>query len=202
MLSKMEYPPGATPLSPDEIVGLKHKHVTTRGELDHLEQANIQSGMQWLKRHRSKDILNETFVRELHKQLLGEVWEWAWTFRKSGKNIGVDPIQISERLRMLLDDVRYWIENKTYSPEEIAVRFHHRLVHIHPFPNGNGRHARIMADALLAKVFEKRPIDWTGGQDLQGLSARRKEYIEALKKADGENYTPLFKFAGLNDSQA
>lgn len=121
----MEYPEGATPLDPDEIVGLKHKHVTTRNELDQLEQANIQSGIEWLTRTRNKDILNETFVRELHKQLFGDVWKWAGTFRRTEKNIGVDPLQIPEKLRTLLDDVRYWIENTTYSPEEIAVRFHH-----------------------------------------------------------------------------
>jgi len=197
----MEYPEGATPLSADEIVGLKHKHVTTRNELDQLEQANIQSGLEWLKRTRNKDMLNETFVRELHKQLFGDVWKWAGTFRRTEKNIGVDPLQIPEKLRMLLDDLRYWIANKTYSPEEIAIRFHHRLVSIHLFPNGNGRHARIMADALLTKVLEKKPIDWAGGHDLQAIGARRKEYIAALRQADGGNYAPIFAFAGITNNE-
>src|SRR5687767_4287643 len=131
----MEYPEDTTPIDPDEMVGLKHKHVTTRSELDHLEQANIHSGIQGLKRTRKRDILNETFLRQLHKKLFGNVWKWAGTFRTTEKNIGVDPLQITQHLRMLLDDAEYWIQNKTYIPEEIAIRFHHRLVYIHPFPN-------------------------------------------------------------------
>lgn len=192
----LDDPEGATPLDPDEMEGLKHKHVTTRGELDHLEQANIQSGMQWMKKIRKKEILNEKFVRDLYRKLFGEVWRWAGIFRMTEKNIGVDPREITVNLRMLLHDVRYWIDNETYSLEEIAIRFHHRLVCIHLFPNGNGRHARIMADALL-KVFEKPPIDWAGGLDLQTMAVRRKEYITALRAADQENYVPLFEFAGL-----
>ena len=187
---------GATPLDPDEMKGLKHRHVTTRGELDHLEQANIQNGMQWLKKNRKKEILNEKFVRDLHRKLFGEVWKWAGIFRMTEKNIGVDPREIAVSLRMLLDDVCYWIDNKTYSPEEMAIRFHHRLVLIHLFPNGNGRHARIMTDALL-KLLEKPPIDWAGGRDLQDMGIRRKEYLTALRAADQGNYAPLFEFAGL-----
>lgn len=194
----MEYPEGATPLDPDEMEGLKFKHVTTRGELDHLEQGNIQTGLQWLGRSRDKDILDELFVRELHKRLFGEVWTWAGTFRKTGKNIGVDPEQIAVKLRMLLDDARYWIDNRIYPPEEIAVRFHHQLVYIHAFPNGNGRHARIIADALLTKTLDKKPIDWAGGHDLQTMGTRRKEYIAALRAADRGDYELLFAFAGFD----
>lgn len=192
----MDDPEGATPLDQDEMKGLKHKHVTIRGELDHLEQANIQSGIQWLKKIRKKEILNEKFVRDLHRKLFGEVWKWAGTFRTTEKNIGVDPRGIAVSLRMLLDDVRYWIDNETYSPEEMAIRFHHRLVLIHLFPNGNGRHARIMADALL-RLCKKPPIDWAGGHDLQDMGIRRKEYLTALRAADQGNYAPLFEFAGL-----
>ena len=119
----MGYPEGAMLLDPDEMEGLKHKHVTTRGELDHLEQANIQSGIQWLKKIRKKEILNEKFVRDLHRKLFGEVWKWAGVFRITEKNIGVDPREIAVSLRMLLNDVRYWIDNETYSLEEIAIRF-------------------------------------------------------------------------------
>ena len=193
----MDYPEGATPLDPDEMDSIKHKHVTTRGELDHLEQANIQSGLRWMKRSRRKDILTESYVRELHRRLFGEVWKWAGTFRTKEKNIGVDPREIAVRLRLLLDDARYWIDNKTYSLEKIALRIHHRLVFIHPFPNGNGRHARVMADALLVKVFEQPPIDWAGGHDLQAMGQRRTDYILALRAADRENYDPLFAFVGL-----
>ena len=193
----IDYTEGATPLDLDGIEGLKHKHVTTRGELDHLEQANVQSGLQWMRKRRKKDILNEKFVRDLHRRLFGDVWKWAGTFRTTEKNIGVAPLEIAVNLRKLLDDVRYWIDNETYSPEETAIRFHHRLVFIHPFPNGNGRHARIMADALLMKVFEKKPIDWAGGHDLQSMGERRKEYLTALRTADQGHYALLLAFAGL-----
>lgn len=122
-MDKLEYPEGATPLDADELAGLKLPHVTTRDQLDHLEQANIQEGLRWLERRRNKkDVLHEGFVRELHRRLFGEVWSWAGTFRATEKNIGIDPHQIGLQLRHLLDDVAYWIENKTYAPAEIAVR--------------------------------------------------------------------------------
>ena len=201
-MTTMNGPLGATQLDPDEMDGLKHKHVTTRGELDHLEQANIESGLRWVKRSRKKDLLTESYVRELHRRLLGEVWKWAGNYRSTTKNIGVDPQDIAVKLRMLLDDTRYWIEHKTYSPKEIAIRFHHRLVLIHPFPNGNGRHARIMADALLVKIFEQPAIDWASGHDLETMGPRRTEYIAALRAADQENYQPLFAFVGLKGEES
>jgi len=194
----MDDPEGATPLDPDELAGLKFKHVTTRGQLDHLEQANIQEGLRWVSRRRNADILNEAFVRELHKKLFGEVWAWAGTFRTTEKNIGIDPRQVTVQLRMLLDDARYWIENNTYSPIETAARFHHKLVYIHLFPNGNGRHARIMADAVLTKVFMLKPIDWASGQDLQTMNDHRRAYIYSLQEADKGNYRPLLGFVGAD----
>lgn len=188
------YPSGATPLDPDEMQGLKFKHVTTRGELDHLEQANIQEGLVWLQRHKDTDILNEGFVRMLHKRLFGDVWAWAGTFRTTEKNIGVDPMQISVQLRLLLDDTRYWIDNNTYDALEMAIRFHHRLVYIHLFANGNGRHARIMADAMLTKILKQSAVDWAGGYDLQAMNERRNQYIQALRAADGGDIGPLIRF--------
>ncbi len=194
-------PDGATPLDPDEMGGLKFRHVTTRGELDHLEQANIQEGLQWLSRNRTADILNASFVCDLHKRLFGDVWKWAGTYRRTGKNIGIDPIHISVELRTLLDDLRYWIDQKTYSPQEAALRFHHRLVFIHPFPNGNGRHARLMADAVLSKLYKATPIDWSGGHDLQSMGTRRTAYIQALRAADQGDYEPLFSFAAISEDK-
>ena len=191
---KMDYPDGATPLDPDEMEGLKFKHITTRGELDHLEQANIQSGLVWLLKSREKNILTEEFICKLHKQLFGEVWRWAGSFRRTEKNIGIDPLEIGIQLRILLDDMLYWIEHQTFEPLEAAIRFHHRLVFIHLFPNGNGRHARIMADTILEKLLGEKPIDWSGGYDLQAMNERRVEYIAALRAADGGEYDLLFKF--------
>ncbi len=190
----MQYPEGATPLDPDELIGLKYKHITTREELDHLEQANIESGLMWLKRQKNLDLLTERFIRELHKKLFDKVWKWAGTFRMTEKNIGIDPLKIPIQLRLLLDDVRFWIEHKTFSPIEIAVRLHHKLVFIHLFSNGNGRHARILADALLVKSFGLREIDWAQGIKLQSINLRRKLYIEALRQADKGDYTALLRF--------
>ncbi|GEC17467.1 mobile mystery protein B [Nitrobacter winogradskyi] len=193
MTGLAEYPEGATPLDPNELGGLKFKHITTREELDELEQANIESGLQWLGRHRG-DVLTDDFAVTLHKRLFGEVWDWAGTFRKTGKNIGVDPIHIPVQLRTLMDDAQYWSKNKTYPELEAAARFHHRLVQIHPFPNGNGRHSRIMADTMLERVYGAKPIDWAGGYDLQKMNDRRATYIVALKAADAGNITPLIDF--------
>lgn len=196
-MSKISYEPeGATPLDPDEMEGLRYSHITTRGELDELEQANIVEGLQWLKRQKKPDVLTEGFVRELHEQLLGQVWKWAGTFRHTEKNFGVDPVQIAIQLRQLLDDARYWIEHETYPPIELAARFHHRLVFIHPFPNGNGRHSRIMADAILTKLMDEEVIDWAGGYKLEAMNERRDQYINALRAADGHDFAQLLEFVG------
>lgn len=192
----MDYPDGATPLEPDEMEGLRYKHVTTRGELDELEQANVVEGMQWLEKQKNPDVLSEGFACMLHKQLFGKVWKWAGSFRKTEKNIGVDPIQIAIQLRQLLGDARYWIEHGTYSPKELAARFHHRLVYIHLFPNGNGRHARIMVDAVLTKLMGEPAIDWAGGYRLEKMNERRGQYISALRAADEHDYSALLKFVG------
>ncbi|MES9861058.1 MAG: mobile mystery protein B [Candidatus Thiodiazotropha sp. LLP2] len=200
MSDAFDYPDGATPLEPDELEGLRFKHVTTRGELDQLEQANVVEGMQWLKKQRDTDVLTEGFVCKLHQQLFGKVWKWAGSFRKTEKNIGVDPIQIAIQLRQLLDDAKYWIENSTYPPKELAARFHHRLVFIHPFPNGNGRHSRIMVDAILTKLMDEPAIDWAGGYRLEAMNERRDQYINALRAADGHNFSLLLEFVGANNS--
>ena len=190
------YPDGATPLDPDEIEGLKFKHVTTRGELDELEQANIEAGLLWVSRRRKSDILTEEFARNLHRRLFGRVWKWAGKFRLTEKNIGVDPAEISVRLRVLLDDARYWAAHGTFAPLDAAARFHHRLVQIHPFPNRNGRHARILVDIFLEEIYQHAPVDWAAGDDLQSLNSRRDAYIAALRAADADEYGPLLEFVG------
>ena len=189
-------PDGSTPLDPDEMEGLLHKHVTTRSELDQLEQANIVDGMTWLKKQKRPDVLTEGFACELHKRLFGQVWKWAGSFRRTEKNIGIDPVQIAIQLRQLLDDTRYWIENDTYPPKALAARFHHKLVYIHLFPNGNGRHARIMADAILIKLMGEPAIDWAGGYRLENMNERRDQYIAALRNADGQDFDALLAFVG------
>lgn len=192
-------PDGATPLDPGELAGLKHRHITTRGELNELEQANIQAGLLWLARRRRTDILSDTFQRELHRRLFGDVWKWAGTYRLREKNIGIDPRQIGVQLRQLLGDAGYWAQHGTYPPLEAAARFHHALVKIHLFPNGNGRHARICADIYLAQCFQHPPVDWEAGADLNRTNARRAAYIAALRAADGYDYAPLLRFVGLDE---
>ncbi len=191
------YPPGATPLGPDELTGLKFGHITTRGELDELEQANIAQGLLWLERIRGRDVLSEDFLRTLHRQLFGDVWKWAGTLRTHETNIGCAPFDIASKLHILLDDARLWAEGGVYSPLEAAARFHHRMVQIHLFPNGNGRHARIAADIFLERHFERPAIDWTGGFDLQTDNERRDSYIRALQCADRGQLEPLLEFVGL-----
>jgi Fic-DOC domain mobile mystery protein B len=152
-------------------------------------------------RTRRKDILTDGFAIELHRRLFGEVWNWAGTFRTTGKNIGVDPMQIGVQLRAALDDAVYWMDHGTYAPVEAAVRLHHRVVFIHPFANGNGRHARILADAMLEKLYGVDPINWTAGADLLKMNERRAAYISALKAADRHDIGPLLTFVGLAGRQ-
>lgn len=187
-------PDGATPIDLNEIEGLRFPHVATRVQLNELEQANILSGLEWARRQPGNEVLTEAFVRELHSQLLGKVWEWAGQFRLTERNIGCDPFQISVQLRNLLDDVQYWVEHDTFPNKEIAARFHHRLVKIHPFPNGNGRHSRIMADVLLENVIGDQPIDWQRGHSLDSMGGHRRTYIDALRSADAGDYGPILEF--------
>ena len=197
-----EEPDGATPLEPDELEGLKFPHVTTRGELDELEQANIEQGLAWISRRRGGSVFDDGFIRTLHKRLFGEVWSWAGEYRQTEKNIGIDPINIAVQLRMLLDDARYWAQNDTYPPLEAAARFHHRMVQIHPFANGNGRHARIATDIMLEDVYKHPPIAWASGFDLQADNERRDAYITALRAADAGDLKLLLSFVGATESQS
>jgi len=191
-----EYIYGQTPLSEEEKEGLLIKSITTRGELDELEQLNIEKAVEWtLENKFSKEkILSEEFIKLVHKKMLGDVWEWAGKFRRSEKNIGVDWIRIGVELRMLLDDTKYWIENNTYSSDEIAIRFKHRLVNIHCFPNGNGRHARLMADIIIESVFGMKVFSWNNSNLVKPDNVR-KEYIDSIKQADNGSIKPLLKFA-------
>jgi Fic-DOC domain mobile mystery protein B len=185
-------PPGATLLDVDERAGLIPGHITTQGELNEWEQLNILQGESWARKQR-KDILSETFLRQLHAQMFGETWKWAGGFRKSDKNIGVDWLTIGVELKKLLDDTRYQIEHASYPPDEIAGRFHHRLVAIHPFPNGNGRHARLLADLLVERLGRPR-FTW-GSRSLVDASATRRAYIAALQAADARDIAALLEFA-------
>lgn len=181
----------STPLTEDEKQQLKAKWITTRAELNELEARCIANAELWLLSNK-KDILSEAFIKALHKKMFGDIWKWAGIFRSSEKNIGVALYDIQPKLRILLEDVKFWISNKTYSELEIAIRFHHRLVQIHPFPNGNGRLSRIMAD-LLMRSFNQPNLNWGSG-NLTEISELRSKYIKALREADNGNYEPLINF--------
>lgn len=184
---------GATPIDEYEKEGLLIKHISTREELNEWEQRNIIYAYNWLDKLTTKDVLNEGFIKELHNKMFGKVWSWAGYYRKTDKNIGVDWTQIPILLRQLLDDLKFWIDNKTYSDDEIATRFHHRLVQIHLFPNGNGRHARVMSDILVEKIFDQNLFTWGSG-NLNEKGNPRKVYIQALRLADANDYKLLLEF--------
>jgi Fic-DOC domain mobile mystery protein B len=181
----------ATPLSEEEREGLIPSYITLRSELNEAEQANILEAQEWAFT-RKRNVLDERFLKNLHNRMFGHVWRWAGQYRLTGKNIGIDAYRILEELRQLIDNCRFWIENKTYDPDEIAARFHHKLVWIHPYPNGNGRHARLAADLLLKSIGQK-PFSW-GSASLVDTGETRAQYINALRAADHHDIGPLLAF--------
>lgn len=189
-------PDDATLLTPEEREGLLQSWITHRRDLNDAEQENILKGAVWARRARSTSpeaLLNDAFIRALHKRLFGDVWKWAGRYRQTSRNIGIDAYRIQTELVALLGDVRYWVVNGIFPPDEIAVRLHHRLVAIHPFPNGNGRHARLMADLLIERLGG-RSFTWGGGS-LVDVGELRAAYIAALRAADDHDIGPLLTFA-------
>lgn len=192
----LEYIDGQTPLDEEEKEGLLIPAIATRGELDEYEQQNIEQSIQWSmgKLFKPEVIFTEAFIRNLHKRMYGNVWAWAGDFRKTNKNLGVDKWQIPTELNNLLDDARYWYENQTYPPNEIAIRFKHRMVSIHCFPNGNGRHSRLMADLIIEKIYRQPVFSW-GAAKLSCEGDSRTAYLKAIKTADAGDYSLLLVFA-------
>jgi Fic-DOC domain mobile mystery protein B len=192
----VEYVEGQTPLDEDEKEGLLISTIATRGDLDEFEQQNIEQAILWsLKRSFKADaVFSESFIQTVHRRMYGDVWAWAGEFRKTNKNIGVDKWQISTELRYLLDDVKYWHTNNTYNPDELAIQFKHRLVTIHCFPNGNGRHSRLLADIVVSKLYGLPVFSW-GAANLVKQSDSRSAYLAAMKAADRGNIQPLLNFA-------
>jgi Fic-DOC domain mobile mystery protein B len=191
-----KYHDGQTPLNEDEKKDLKIKSITTQKELDEFEQLNIEKAVEWTIHANLKleKILTEKFIKDLHKKMYGDVWKWAGKFRKTDKNIGIKWTLIGIELKNLINDTKYWTENKIYSSEEIALRFKHRIVAIHCFPNGNGRHSRMMADIIIEFIFGKEIFTWHQSNMVKA-DKTRKSYISALREADNGNINPLIKFA-------
>lgn len=181
----------STPLTEEEREDLIPSYITLRSELNEAEQANILDAEDWAF-SRKRDVLDERFLNSLHKRMLGRVWRWAGQYRRSGKNVGVDAYRIPQELRQLLDDCRFWIEHTTYGPDEIAARFHHKLVWIHLYPNGNGRHARLATDLLLVALGQPR-FTW-GSVNLVDPGKTRQAYVAALRAADKHDISPLLDF--------
>lgn len=190
-MSDPEEDDASTPLTAEEREGLIPSYVTLRRELNEAEQANILEAEEWAFARKRK-VLAERFLTDLHKHMFGRVWRWAGKFRRTERNLGVDPLRIAIDLRQLLDDCRYWIEHATYPPDEICARFHHRLVAIHPFPNGNGRHARLATDLLLVALGQPR-FSW-GRTNLVNPGDTRRAYVAALRAADARDIGPLLEF--------
>ena len=196
MTDLLKEPEDATPLSPEERDALRQSWVTNRADLNEAEQENIVEGAAWARRNRRRkaaDLLTVDFARSLHRRMFGGVWKWAGMYRLTPRNIGIEAYRIPAEMLTMIDDVGYWVEHETYPPDEIAVRLHHRLVAIHPFPNGNGRHARLMADLLIEQLGGKA-FSWGSGS-LTNVGQLRARYVAALKAADNHDMTLLTTFA-------
>ena len=194
----LEYIDGQTPLDEDEKDGILINSISTRGELDEFEQQNIESAIQWIltRKFKNEQIFTEAFIQDLHKRMYGQVWQWAGKYRRTNKNIGVDKLQIPVDLKALLDDAMYWITNDIFPPDEVAIRFKHKLVSIHCFPNGNGRHSRLMADIIIEKIYNQPVFTW-GGTNSSNENDIRDKYLRAIKAADKGEFSLLLEFVRL-----
>ncbi len=182
----------ATPLTPDEVDGLLLTHITTRAELNEAEYRNITEAERWAFRQQ-RDVLDIGFLFDLHRRMYADVWRWAGERTgQRNRRIGVDHWLVDPELQALIDNATYWIEHETYPPDEIAARFHHKLTWIHPFPNGNGRFARMAADLLLVSLGRPR-FTW-GGTSLVAADETRSRYVAALRAADRHDLAPLLAF--------
>lgn len=184
---------GHTALKDEERAGLLLSYVTTRGDLNDAEQRNIAAALVRRRPPTIDRLLDDRYLRELHRAMYGDVWKWAGRYRLRETNIGVDPVQIPVHVRDLVEDARTWVERSTFGPDELAVRFHHRLVAIHPFPNGNGRHSRVAADYLV-RALGKPALSW-GANRVTTTAELRASYLQALRAADAHEIEPLIAFA-------
>lgn len=187
-------PPGATPLSADDLAGLIPEHISTRDELNAWEQENVLHALDRLRKRRPREILDDSFLRRLHAWMFGDTWLWAGTYRRRETNIGVDPARIAMSVRQLCDNYRHQRDEADVDATELAIRFHRDLVWIHPFPNGNGRHSRLAAD-LLSESLGGEAFSWGGAAELESPSAKRDEYLDALRNADHGDFGALIAFA-------
>lgn len=190
---------GATALTGAELNGLRLP-LLTRAELNLAEAQNIGHAVSWLfsaRRLRPESVTTEAWLKNLHRRMYGEVWTWAGQYRTSDRNLGVPYWQIRADMRNLEADAHAWLADTTpgrYGNDECAVRFGHRLVVIHPFPNGNGRWSRLASDALVVALGGPR-FTW-GADSLIEPGKLRRNYIAALQAADTDrDIAALIAFA-------
>jgi Fic-DOC domain mobile mystery protein B len=184
---------GSTPLDPDQITGIKFSHLVNMGELDEVEDLNIQKGLEWLNRQKGDDYISMEFFCKLHEKLFSDVWKWAGKFRKVEVNLSqIRSYDVGPQLKMFFEDVKIWIESGKMSWDEIAAEMHHRLIAIHPFPNGNGRTTRIYTE-YVQKRNKQAVTSWKASL-VHDPKERRRSYIKALQQADKGNFQPLIEF--------
>lgn len=186
---------GSSPLEAEELEQLIPTNITTMDQLNEAEQLNIAAASLWAFSTKRSGVLSERFAKSLHKRMFEDVWRWAGKFRTRAVNIGnVEAYEIGMRMHQIFDDARHWIDNEVFEPDEIAARLHHTLTVIHPFSNGNGRHARLIADVLLMNINQS-PFTWGSGADLVQSGDVRGRYLLALREADNHDIKPLIAFA-------
>ncbi len=192
----IDYIYGQTPLEEEEKEGLLVKTISNRSELDEFEQLNIENAREWFMRRKVSinKILTIQFIIELHRRMYNDVWKWAGTYRNTNKNIGVDKYYINSELKNAIDDCKYWVESNSFEPDEIAIRLKHRVVQVHPFANGNGRHSRLLADIIISHYYSRELFTW-GSKSLTKPGEARQEYLKALYLADDGDYTSLISFS-------
>jgi Fic-DOC domain mobile mystery protein B len=184
---------GSTPLDHDQIIGIRFSHLTTMGELDELEDLNIQKGLEWLNRQKDPNYLSTEFICKLHEKLFGDVWKWAGKFRTAEVNISkYRSYDVAPQLKNFFEDAKLWIQNGKMSWDEISAEMHHRLVTIHPFPNGNGRTTRIYTEYVQKR--NNQPVtSWMASLG-KTPQLRRDHYIKALRSADKGDFELLTEF--------
>ena len=190
-------PAGATPLDEADLRELVPSFVATRQDLNQVEFENILKAIPWANRQTrlrgTTGLLDYSFLFTLHRQMFGDVWRWAGKQRRRETNIGTDPAHIPSHVIRALEDARFWNDTRVFSAEDIAARLHYRLVSIHPFPNGNGRTTRLLADLYLTSVGET-PFTW-GASRPGSEGEARKAYIDALVAASADDCKSLVAFA-------
>ena len=196
MTKLFSQPDGASPITEEQQEGLLQKWVSIQEELNQIERDNIIIGQRWLfnKRQSKADFADITFIMNLHKIMFGKVYSWAGDLRTTQSNIGVTPYLIRPNIASLKLDIQKWIANEVYPADEIAIRYHHKLVCIHPFPNGNGRLCRLMADYINEQVFNGKPFSW-GADDLYEEGKARSTYMQAIYSANKHQLNDLVSFA-------